>query len=129
MEEKEHTIGTADTKPSIQPTIGGHSADAESVGSLEPTPTETQISVQHFLSLPQLHELTGEERTMLDTVIRWAESSAGDDRLGILQEIRTLESKLGAPQIGDTRLNTLYRWVRLDLEQQRLDEEKRLYER
>lgn len=66
----------------------------------------------------------------LNEVVGWARTaSKNGDRLDILSAIRWLEGRLGSPHVGESRIEHLYKWVRLDQEEHKITKEKKLYER
>lgn len=56
----------------------------------------------------------------------WAKKqSKSDDQTDIVWQIVDLKNRLGAPAIGENRLDLLYRWVRLEEEGARIEAQKR----
>ena len=50
----------------------------------------------------------------LRDISKWSQEGLLDNTIGNqLQKIRTLESKLGAPTLNETRLDKMWRWVKL----------------
>jgi len=69
-------------------------------------------------------------RNKLSVVREWAEITArSKEKVEILQAIKYLEDKVISRGLTDNRLNSLYKWIRLDLDQQRIEKEKELYQK
>lgn len=64
---------------------------------------------------------TKEEDGMLQEIWSYVKAKKGDVPIhDVVWEVINLEQTLGAPRLGETRLNKLYRYVRLRTEEQRI---------
>lgn len=93
-------------------------------------PSPEHLAAMRYLNLPELHLISDRDMSNLNEVVNWAKTvSKSEDRLDVLSAIRWLEGRLGAPKVGESRVENLYRWIRLDQEETKLTREKKLYER
>jgi len=69
-------------------------------------------------------------RDKLAVVREWAEVTARSvEKVEILSAIKYLENNVVEIGLEENRLNALYRWIRLDLDQKRIEQEKELYQK
>lgn len=67
---------------------------------------------------------TKEEDQKLSTIWQYVKSQGDERGLGdIIWEVAHLEQTLGAPALGETRLDKLHRYVSLRIQEQRIQEE------
>lgn len=93
-------------------------------------PSAEHVAVMRYLNMPDLHLIPERDMANLNEVVQWAqEASKANDRLSILSAIRWLESRLGSPRVGESRVAHLYSWIRLDQEERKINQEKKLYEK
>ena len=59
-------------------------------------------------------EFTKEVSERLDKILKWARGRGADSPEKVLWEFRHLIRQLGAPSLGDNRLNKVYRYIVLD---------------
>ena len=66
----------------------------------------------------------------LSVIREWAEvTSRSKDRVEILAAIKYLENKIAPPLLAENRVKNLYKYIRLDMDQKRIEKEKELYEK
>jgi hypothetical protein len=115
----------------------------------EPTPTLTQpviappmspgvanfewqgipLDIGRFLNTSVIDADTKTLEKMRD-IAKWSENGLIDNTLGNrLQKIRTLESKLGAPALHETRIDKLWKWIKMDFHISELRKRQEAYER
>lgn len=91
-------------------------------------PTEVTNPVEH-LSIAERFNITTpskEEDAKLKTIWGYMKQQ-GDERprTEVIWEIINLEQTLGAPKLGETRLDKLYRYVSLRIQEARINEQLR----
>lgn len=63
----------------------------------------------------------------LQTIQKWAQEKAqSKDMLDVLLELKALERELGTHSDLEKRVNNVYRWVRLDQDEKRIQKEKKV---
>ena len=88
-------------------------------------PDNSYMSIAGFLSA-DIHT----DKDKLTEIYQWARNeSNSDDKGEILWTLKGLESKLGIPKTGQSRVRQLLNWVRLDRSVQSLIKERGAYER
>ena len=77
-----------------------------------PTTIFTQEETPHieFYRFFGVNPIDGNEQ--LDKVYKWTNEKSNSIS-DVLRKTRTLEGKLGAPKLGETRLTKLFNWIRL----------------
>jgi len=104
---------------------------------VEPKESETEPTKTGELEMQavgSLFDLKPSELSLfsdkIGTLIDYAKSQTDDhSREGILWAIRSLENKVGTPPLGEKMINYLNKYAWLKLEQKRLDDETKKYER
>ena len=78
------------------------------------------VPVSRFLGVEHLSELPEKDQGHINSVIQWIRGKAGEDRVDMLMELKNLERQLDPPPIGVSRLDQLYQWIALDIEEKRI---------
>ena len=91
--------------------------------------TQTERSADHIEHLAIANRFnistpTKEENEKLQTIWSYVKQQ-GDERpmSDIIWEVISLEQTLGAPKLGETRLDKLYRYVKLRVQESRIQEQ------
>ena len=84
-----------------------------------------------FMRLSEYFKIDPQEsnwyQEKLITVLEWAKEKSGSkDIIDALVELKSLERELGTSADLTKRINTVYRWVRLDQDERRIQKEKGL---
>lgn len=105
--------------------------EVEDVGSpTQPSlPTHQDIDPTEHLAIAHRFNIqlpTKEESSKLKTIWDYVKQQGDERPIGdIVWEVINMEQKLGAPSLGETRLDKLYRYVKLRVQESRIQEELR----
>lgn len=81
------------------------------------------------VAVSQVLDMDGKElskhKDKLDVIVKWAKSQGDiEDMTHLKWIVRNMESRLGSPNFGETRIARLARFAYLNLETQKLEKEK-----
>ena len=84
-----------------------------------------------FAKLSQYFKVDSNEsnwyQDKLQAILGWAKEKSGSkDILDILLELKALERELGTHNDLEKRVNNVYRWIRLDQDEKRIQKEKKV---
>lgn len=80
-----------------------------------------------FFSVGQGDREDGDIQARMLAIFDWAKQKTGsDDHLVGMEAIRQLETQLGLTFRNDEKLNSLYRWIKLDRQRQQVEREMSL---
>jgi hypothetical protein len=92
--------------------------------SAEPASVPNEVSHLSLKSRFNIDLPTKHEDKQLAEVWKYARNIAkSEDMQDIIWEVIHLESVLGAPRLGETRLNKLYTYIKLKRQEQQIQEE------
>ena len=110
----------------------------------EPTPVELNINsqiahegetmlhdVDYFRMAKHLNidlNEIGQYEDKIKTILQWGkEQSKSKDIADVLFHLKKIQRAMGAPETSETLLTQLYRWVVLDMDEKRIQQEKKLF--
>lgn len=96
----------------------------------KPTNYNNDVAALRLLDYFQVPVNQRRDREVLDRlnlIYKWAEEQAkSTDSVDVMTRLRELEGRLGLTFRNDEKLNSLYRWVKLDNERRRVEKEMAL---
>ncbi len=87
------------------------------------------VPVSRFLGVEHLNELPPKDQGHMESILKWVREKSGQDRIDMMMTLRNLERELDPPPIGVSRLEQLYQWISLDLEEKRILKAKQSFRR
>lgn len=81
------------------------------------------VPVSRWLGIEHVAEISGPAESKIGTILKWARA-AGQDRVDILYLLSQTERQLDPPPIGVSRLDRLYQWAMLELEEANIKKQK-----
>lgn len=107
----------------------------EVVSQAEPTVAKqssfpNDLAAMRLLDFFEVERGLQKDRTVLDklnTIYTWAsEQVKSDDSVDVMTKIRDLESRLGLSFRKTDKMDSIYRWIKLDKERRRVEKEMAL---
>lgn len=96
----------------------------------KPTNYNNDVAALRLLDYFQVPSNQRRDREVLDRlnlIYKWAEEQAKSaDSVDVMTRIRELEGRLGLTFRNDEKLNSIYRWIKLDNERRRVEKEMAL---
>ena len=78
------------------------------------------VPISRYLGVEHLSELPERDQGNMEKIIHWVRERSGQDRVDMMLTLRNLERELDPPPIGVSRLEQLYQWISLDIEEKRI---------
>lgn len=78
------------------------------------------VPISRFLGVEHVNEVSEKEKGRMEYVLNWVREKSGEDRVDMMMTLRNLERELDPPPIGVSRLEQLYQWISLDIEEKRI---------
>jgi len=80
----------------------------------QPENTPELVSLSRYLGMEQFSYLDGHQKTALGEILDWAKEQGAGSDLDIVYRVSQLSNQLGIPPLGQSRLQQLYGWAKLD---------------
>lgn len=77
------------------------------------------VPVSRYLGIEHLSEVSGSDQGKIERILSVIREKSSD-RVDILIELQNIERQLDPPPIGVSRLERLYQWMALEIEEQRI---------
>jgi hypothetical protein len=107
----EETLTKTETKPAVQ-------QDDKYAGQ-----DRDLVPVSRWLGINHLSDVTPQDEGKIESILKWARQQ-GDDRVDILYLLSQTERQLDPPPIGVSRLERLYQWASLEIQEAQIRKEK-----
>lgn len=107
----------------------------EVIAQAEPTVAKpngypNELAAMRLLDFFEVEQGLRKDRSVLDKldfIFSWgSEQAKSDDAVDVMTKIRELEQRLGLAFRGDSKLESIYRWIKLDKERRRVEKEMAL---
>lgn len=99
---------------------------------VKPSDYDNDVAALRLLDVFEVPMTQRRDRELLDKlnyIYAWAaEKNKSDDSVDVMTYLRDLEGRLGTSLRGD-RIDSLYRWIKLDNERRRIEKEQTLWQR
>jgi len=99
---------------------------------VKPTNYDTDVAALRLMDYFEVPMSDRKDRGTLDKlnyIYDWASTkNKSDDSVDVMSYIRDLEHRLGI-SLKENKIDSLYRWIKLDSERQRIDKEMALWQR
>jgi hypothetical protein len=113
------------------PSIKDDPSKAPSEILVKPRNYDNDIAALRLLDYFEIPVAQRKDREILDKlnyIYSWAsEKVKSDDSVDIMTHIRDLEGRLGI-MFKENKLDSLYRWIKLDTERRRIEKEQQLWQ-
>lgn len=118
--------------PEKPPAIVQDALKSPSETLVKPTDYDNDVAALRLLDVFEVPMDQRRDRELLDKlnyIYAWAaEKNKSDDSVDVMTYLRDLEGRLGTSLRGD-RIDSLYRWIKLDNERRRIEKEQTLWQR
>lgn len=81
------------------------------------------VPVSRWLGINHIGDISPADTGKIETVIKWARAH-GDDRVDMLYLLSQTERQLDPPPIGVSRLDRLYQWAMIEIQEAQLRKQK-----
>ena len=91
----------------------------------EPLPINEEVIHPEFYRFFNVNPVGDDQSSLLKTISKWALGEEDKSVGNALRKIRSLETKLGVPNAGETRLSKIYNYIRISSQVSSIKDELR----